>query len=234
MADDSVGRVRRIPHIWAYMLLGQIVAISFAQSLFFVAVGLYDLNNTGTPLAEAKRSRQQVSSPWMSALTCRMWHWLVVAMVLYPVAVIPSSVHKPRFLLVLSIPHVALMLLPIVEVGLIPQYVYDESKAFLGEGMNEIYRAVTVLAGIWEAKTVSAALKDTSPERHLHRHSAVFSNPLLNSTYGAPIEPHLWDVLGSLYDHPAVTSVGWDVLLCSAIYGIWRWVQRQQKSGSAS
>ncbi|KAH7330595.1 hypothetical protein B0J17DRAFT_678732 [Rhizoctonia solani] len=36
------GSQRRIPFVWAYMLLGQVVAISVASNLFFAAIVLYD------------------------------------------------------------------------------------------------------------------------------------------------------------------------------------------------
>lgn len=32
------GRRRKIPHLWAYMALAQLVNLSFAQNLFYVAL----------------------------------------------------------------------------------------------------------------------------------------------------------------------------------------------------
>ena len=32
------GRRRKIPHLWAFMVLAQLVGLSFAQNLFFIAM----------------------------------------------------------------------------------------------------------------------------------------------------------------------------------------------------
>ncbi|GAA5912843.1 uncharacterized protein JCM6883_004848 [Sporobolomyces salmoneus] len=45
------GRRRGVKHIWAYMLIGQIVAISFAQSLFFAALALTTQIKPRAPIA---------------------------------------------------------------------------------------------------------------------------------------------------------------------------------------
>jgi hypothetical protein len=53
------GRSRAIPHLWAYMLLGQVVAISVAANLFYVALSLSHL-----PPEKTSLGRPVASPPW--------------------------------------------------------------------------------------------------------------------------------------------------------------------------
>ena len=65
----SLGRGHRVPHIWAYMLLGQVVAISVAANLFYVALVLYTVPAT-TPTTKPS-SKSPESAPltlWLSVL----------------------------------------------------------------------------------------------------------------------------------------------------------------------
>lgn len=41
----TTGSRRQIPHLWAYLALGQILPISFAQNLFFVAMILFPISD---------------------------------------------------------------------------------------------------------------------------------------------------------------------------------------------
>ncbi|KAL8736250.1 MAG: hypothetical protein Q9166_000405 [cf. Caloplaca sp. 2 TL-2023] len=43
------GSRRQIPHLWAYLAIGQILPISFAQNLFFVAIILYPISDSSKP-----------------------------------------------------------------------------------------------------------------------------------------------------------------------------------------
>src|SRR5271154_6259259 len=52
-----VGRRQNIRHLWAFLLLGQIVAISFAMNLFFLAVLL-------TPVPLPPHSGNQIEDSW--------------------------------------------------------------------------------------------------------------------------------------------------------------------------
>ena len=56
------GRRRNIRHLWAFILLGQIVAISFAMNLFFLAVLL-----TPVPLPARRRDQSEQARPRQSS-----------------------------------------------------------------------------------------------------------------------------------------------------------------------
>jgi hypothetical protein len=56
--NGLIGRKRRIAHVWAYMLLGQFVAVSVASNLFYVAVTL-----SAKDPKEVKTSSSSSASP---------------------------------------------------------------------------------------------------------------------------------------------------------------------------
>lgn len=207
------------------MLLGQIVAISFAQSLFFIAASLFPSDAAATSTNKKKGRARRETSSGLYNITCSIWYMTVIAMVFFPVAMIPAWIHTPRFLSLLAIPHIALMLLPIAETFLFPLSSSGPCGAPSRRAINLHNGTIAVLGGLLQMRTVMAALKDTSLNKHLHCHSAVFSNPVLNLSYRSLFTPQVWDLVTSLYDHPASTSVGWDVLLCSVNYLIWRYVR---------
>ena len=56
------GRRRKIPHRWAFMMLAQLVSLSFAQNLFYVAMLL-----TPVPLPDNVRDLTRSSMPVASS-----------------------------------------------------------------------------------------------------------------------------------------------------------------------
>ncbi len=50
-----IGRTHKIPHVWAYMLLGQVVAISVAMNLFYVALSLFVVTQTKSQVNAASK-----------------------------------------------------------------------------------------------------------------------------------------------------------------------------------
>ena len=203
------------------MLLGQIVAISFAQSLFFVAVTLYGPDDTVTDRNKSERARHRRGLPTMVYVACRKTIW---ALAIFTPIKLSEAIHKPRFLYWLAIPHVALMLPPMLDPILAPQHPDERDEAILRNERSSTYNFTAVFGITLQIIKAVSALQDKSLGTHLHRHSEVYSHPLLDPTS----DSHPWGLIGSLYDHPAVTSVGWDVILCSAIYGIWRLVRHSR------
>ncbi|KAI0089775.1 hypothetical protein BDY19DRAFT_888870 [Irpex rosettiformis] len=56
------GRTHKVPHLWAYMLLGQVVAISVAANLFYVALILFTVP---APIASKESPKERSrSTPW--------------------------------------------------------------------------------------------------------------------------------------------------------------------------
>jgi hypothetical protein len=161
------GKERSIPHLWAFMLLGQIVAISFAWNLFEIAVAC-------SPIAsqQSKSPPQSRNQAWRSILLA-----LCLAVNFLCVYFIPYTVGTPQFLLTLGIPHLLLF---------IPLYVVDEGDMNrLGSYFSWIFFAAIV--GLF-AKATQEALAVPEGSRGFGR---------------------------ALFEHPAVSSVGWDILFCN-------------------
>lgn len=103
LSDDAllsvdVGQRRSIAHLWAFMLLGQIIAISFASNLFFIAVLVGKLESRHVP-----------------AKLLPSWSWhLAVFGTLTCVAAIPWARDWDSFLWILLTPHI-LLFLPILS-----------------------------------------------------------------------------------------------------------------------
>ncbi|SCZ93123.1 BZ3500_MvSof-1268-A1-R1_Chr6-2g08475 [Microbotryum saponariae] len=89
------GQRHRIRRVWAFMLLGQVVAISFAQNLFFLALAL------SPPTLSPKAITTSPLLIWSTLLS-----FLTIALV-------PSTIHKPTFLPNLLLMHI-LLLLPLL------------------------------------------------------------------------------------------------------------------------
>ncbi|KAL2047613.1 hypothetical protein N7G274_000655 [Stereocaulon virgatum] len=228
----------KIPHLWAFMLLGQIVAISFAMNLSFVAmllsepdalegvtssnIGSYTTNMArksaamieSEPFAKQdsvqERDKRQGNhsdippkaqlmalAPTLTVRIPSMFNRISYAGSLFltsiSVLLIPFSVHTPLFMYLLAVPHVILFL-PIV----LPS-TWEQTK--LRTGFNDwtsipAYRLVTHLSIVLYVKATISALLDGRSE---------------------VVER----VLQELYSHPAVSSVGWDVILCCISAFLW-------------
>ncbi|KKK26373.1 hypothetical protein ARAM_006648, partial [Aspergillus rambellii] len=108
-----VGRKYRIPHVWSFMLIGQIVAISFAQNLFTLTVlvsessGKRDSSrNAGNSDSDSDKDEHEHeheeetiwTPPGLLELT-------PIVLSLASAAVVPSVAHTPLFMPVLLVPH---------------------------------------------------------------------------------------------------------------------------------
>lgn len=193
------------------MLLGQIVAISFAMNLFFLAVLLYEPIHTS---AKGPTRKHFTSSwPWNAAV-----YNLVVILTIIPVALIPDATNGPQFMTILLLPHLALMLPPILAIfqkGAIKGEVQDRVLA------RTAYMVLFAAAIVLQFRVMNNGLGDTSPYKHFHRHlrpeqkTSASATSLGSNTIG-------WQsVTYSFRSHPAVSSVGFDVILSSASAIVW-------------
>ncbi|KAI5481377.1 Set and Cytidine deaminase-like domain containing protein [Pseudohyphozyma bogoriensis] len=97
------GRRKDIKFVWAYMVLGQIVAISFAQALFFAALELATTNSI--PATKQGQSRDAVrAGPLITSCTL---------LSLATVGISPYTINTPYFLPNLLVMH-ALLILPLL------------------------------------------------------------------------------------------------------------------------
>ncbi|RGP67559.1 alpha-mannosyltransferase alg11p [Fusarium sporotrichioides] len=180
---------RRIPHLWIFMLLGQIVAISFAANLSFLAFLVFndDADTSSKPNIEEKTLSSSTKSHSLLSKS-----WLAVLAVTVGCAIaIPSNLDHPKFMYLLLAPHV-LAFVPLLLNNLIgsrERVVMDEQPS---PTIRSSVRALVVAAAIY----------------HLF------------------VSGGDWrDAMSALYEHPAVSSVGWDVICCWISFSAWFFVR---------
>lgn len=153
------------------MILGQIVAISFASNLSFLAM-LLGPESKRTPSPGSERV-----GPFL---------YIVSVVNFACVAAIPYTRDEPYFLSVLLMPHV-LAFLPMLLTAWWPEN--KRSSTLISPKV-----VVFALAVLLQAYTTSRMINQGGS---------------------------LADILSAFHQHPAVTSVSWDVTLCWISYGAW-------------
>ncbi|ORX96510.1 hypothetical protein BCR34DRAFT_180373 [Clohesyomyces aquaticus] len=186
---DQRGTRRGIKHTWAFMLLGQIVAISFATNLFLLAVLV-----SPPPIANPTRSNGKNGwlAPWLvNALSLLVTLWSAHNLGLEDVW------HSEDFMLPLLLPHIALMLLPVARAVLPARHFTDGGVAF-SDRMDRYSWIATLVGGgvLFLRETVKA-----------HGYGGVAG------------------LISAIREHPAVRSVGWDVVCCWISWAAWLAVQ---------
>ncbi|KAK4663643.1 hypothetical protein QC763_610200 [Podospora pseudopauciseta] len=166
---------RNIPQIWAFMLLGQIVAISFASNLFFLAVLAHDVKDEKKPAQSKQKPSSRTSDILILVVN------LAVTLFLF------GNLDSPYFLSLLLAPHV-LAFVPLLR------------------------------DGISSGSTESSQLREPSKVLQFGILAAV----LAAGTSQPIASGETWkSILDTLYEHPAVSSVGWDVICCWVSYTVW-------------
>lgn len=179
------------------MLLGQVVAISFATNLFLLAV----LLSPPAPSQPSSTSihRRRWFGPWLFNL-------LTVVATMLPAywLGIEDYYHTPEFMTVLLIPHVALLFMPIARAVLPTKYLTD-TKADIEKGIYKHLWATIIIGGmLLELKTTLAVYN-------------------WNGLSG------IWH---ALFEHPAVSSVGFDVIFCWITWIVWLKTQSHSSDNS--
>lgn len=179
------------------MLLGQLVAISFAMDLFFLAVLRYDVGGIS-------RIPSKVSSGLTSSLLVNMVTAVVTTV---SVALIPSVTGTAHFMPVLLLPHAALLL---------PLFSVTWTRPLHRPNTRLVLIWLFVSGAVLQYQTTQDAVRDISLRRHLHRHTNANAGPSgIDMTTGWTT---IWQ---SFRSHPAVSSVGSDVLLASTSCLVW-------------
>lgn len=185
------GHLRQIPHVWTYMLLGQVVAISFASNLFFLAVLLSPAQKNSEAKAASHQKDSKITS-WVPLLVTQL---AVVLITLINVGLIPSVYGTPSYLPVLAAPHILLIVLPLLPnlPFWSPEKIYQSSEDASWH-YSTLYNYIIFCSFVLQVITTQNAF---------------------NSEQG------LYGIVDALYEHPAVSSVGWDVILCWLSFGLW-------------
>jgi hypothetical protein len=147
------------------MLLGQIVAISFASNLFNIVVAC------SPQQAPSPAQSQKKTGRWTSTLLI-----FCLALNFVCIYLVPFTYRTPYFLLTLGIPHILLF---------VPLYVLGDQK-MQRFGSYASWAIMAVVVGLFAKATQSAYATEVK--------SGAFAR--------------------TLFEHPAVSSVGWDVIFC--------------------
>ena len=128
---DDLGREYRVKHVWAYMLFGQLVAISVGINLFFLA-----LPPTASARATEIASTKRTVPPLL---------WLSVLASLGTVFLVPRSLQHDYFLLNLLVMH-ALLVIPLLPLRVAP-------TGSLHIRTRALYQLIALLAVIARVRT---------------------------------------------------------------------------------
>lgn len=167
------------------MLLGQIVAISFATNLFLLTL-LFSLPAPRSPKL-GPRSHSWVG-PWLL-------DFFAIFATAYPAMQLADQHywhHPTHFMPMLLAPHVALMLLPIAR-AIVPARYLDGDVQFT----DKVYHYMRVLT------------------------SVIFGAMLGWTTASAYSCSGFKGIRNALFAHPAVSSVGFDVVFCWITWICW-------------
>jgi len=171
------------------MLLGQIVAISFATNLFMLTL----LLSPPAPAPSSYGSRRQAwLGPWLLNL-------FAIFATAYPAMQLADEHywhHPTHFMPVLMAPHIALMLLPVAR-AVVPASFFIEDIQFTDKVYSYMWALVLGNAGLMLAWTTATAY-----------------------AYGGFV-----GIQSALLEHPAVSSVGFDVIFCWITWACWYWTQ---------
>ncbi|KAI1460652.1 hypothetical protein F4805DRAFT_416630 [Annulohypoxylon moriforme] len=225
------GRRRNVPLTAAFLALAHLVNLSFAQNLFFLALLLTPAplsqgrEGLGLPVVPSRlvqiRDKFIPPKPKNWYLDPRVFG-LALAFNYSTVFLLPLAAETPSFVNVAFLTR-ASTFLPLIlpEIaptswGTIHTHPHDAYRPF-----TTLYRTVSFLSFVYHFKATATGLITSIPNSHRHRHSVFFAWDTEERTKWERSSTAVGKVLGSLYDHPAVMAVGWDVLICTFSIGLW-------------
>lgn len=179
-----------LPHVWTYMLLGQIVAISFAQNLFFATI----LVSKPPRPNKAKDGDRDSGLAWAPPLYLEV---LPIVISLLSTAMVPTVAHTKYFMAILLIPHLLLF----IPATLRPKRPTGAAKSRIQADEEKITRRYIVFFQVFAAICIIIQAHCTY---------------LVLEHLGTSSYSNLARVLlNAVYEHPDVSSVSWDVIYCT-------------------
>jgi len=168
------GKRYNIKHVWAYMLLGQIVAISVASNLFYLALVLSEPSVSSGNLSPKK------------TVSVR----LVVSVLLSLVTVALSPFTSPKtFLLNLLVMHV-LLFVPLISTT------SSTSPAPFSVNLHTLYRIIHLACAGIHIRTVIAAIGSLSQTTSSLQKSPDIFKEALSILYSHPAQSSIgWDII---------------------------------------
>ncbi|KAJ5812332.1 hypothetical protein N7474_008633 [Penicillium riverlandense] len=223
-----MARRHRIPHVWMYMVVGQIVAISFAQNLFFatILVSRRGLSSHGNGTQRGNDDNYDNDKDdhhvcdWTPPLLLEL---IPIATSLLSTVLVPSTAHTKHFMLILLIPHLLLF---------VPAMLRPRRSRSSGGSEGSTARL--------HGSGSDSVDVDTATKRYVVFFRWIFASSVLVqavSTVGvvrdvvgtgtravdgvASCEAVVRALFRAVYEHPAVSSVSWDVIFCTVGAGTW-------------
>jgi hypothetical protein len=211
LTSDSTGHRYNIPYLWVYMLLGQIVAISFAQNLFYLAIILSSASKPRPPHQTSQHHSSSSSSSFI-------WRLLPTLISLLSTAIVPFTVHTRYFMPILLVPHLLLF------VPTLPKWSLHHSRKDT-QTFQWIFTAYLILfLGI----TTYTAFTSKVPIPMRRAVTTCAMEPAQQLPLMVPNDDgfgwmswRLRRLLGTIFEHPAVSSVSWDVICCTVSAAVW-------------
>ncbi|KAF8310874.1 hypothetical protein DL93DRAFT_2084067 [Clavulina sp. PMI_390] len=232
------------------MFLGQIVAISVASNLFYIAILLHPLGATSTASASAtsdsteKEVIERTPPPALQVPFLSVW--LPILASLATIIVSPYVSGTEYFLPNLLVMHALLMVPLLVTKG------YSSPKAAESPQAGNLYLTITFVSlaiRLWTQGPIIApyfstllsfpsdlalpsvtipsyasileTLKTLPPPSHITSHISTTLSPILSEYILFPTYYLISDIIATLYAHPAQSSIGFDIVWTSASFLLW-------------
>lgn len=249
------GRRRNIPLLWSYQLLGQLVSLSYAQNLFFIALLLTPAPLTRRDDDSLPLSRFEDSSLHVSDRKLTNFRYVRIRNAIFPPKPANWAPHPmlyvailvPRFAavalstIVANTPSFntvyvagrALTLAPLVLPYIVPESwgkVHSEPHEIYGT-YGKLFKSIAVASFALHAKATLTGLAYNAPDAHFHRHSIHLPFDTETRSSWERTTSAFGRILEATSDHPVVMGVGWDVLLSTLSIGLWAAVRSTDVSG---
>ncbi|KAL3467167.1 hypothetical protein BJX64DRAFT_191872 [Aspergillus heterothallicus] len=199
------GRRYHIPHVWIYMLVAQAVSVSFAANLFFAAITVSPRPSEKDPLYT-----------WRPLLLAEL---IPITLSLADTLAVPIYAYEKGFMLILLAPHALVFIPCILRPRRSPSsspaggfYPLLKPRDALVQGLQTTRRYISFIKWIAVA---SLAMQG-------------YVTYLVLQDFGAevPYSEIARELIGTVYAHPACSSVSWDVIMCTVSAGAWAVVHR--------
>lgn len=187
------GRRRKVPHLWAYMAISQLFAVSTALSLFYLA-STYRIPPKPIPSKKKGDDINAVLPPSEADLDAPVQVSVPVILAMFTISVWPSP-DSNNFMTFVTALHL-LLLIPVL-----PSPLWTTRPHFLNLPVLSVYFAVTALSLVMRLQGTLAVASSLLPETGF----VEFGNA----------------VATALQSHPAVTLFGWDTLWTTVTFLVW-------------
>jgi len=135
---------------------------------------------------------------------------------------IPFAANTPSFMTIAIVSRAATfspLLLPYIvpqSWGTVHTHPHDSHSAYTG-----LFRTISIISFLLHGKSTVLALLLNTPDSYYHRHSLLHPFRQEHRSILERSSTAVGKVLGAIGDHPAVSAVGWDVLLSGLSVGLW-------------